>query len=360
MKYVDEFRNVEITKKLIDKINKSFVNKNINIMEVCGTHTMSIYKNGIDKLLPKNINLLSGPGCPVCVTDISFIDSAIELSRNDDIVICTFSDILKVPGSNSSLRNEKSNGANIVSVYSPLDCIEISNKNKNKEVVFLGIGFETTIPVVGLTIKKAYENNINNFTVLSAFKTMPNAIKKLIIDKEANIDGFICPGHVGSIIGNDVFDRLAIENNMHMVMAGFEHMDIVYAIYRICEMIEKEEYRCVNEYKRIVKKNGNKKAQEILEEVFEISDSNWRGLDRIENTGLEIKPKYKQYNARWKFNINTIESKPLVGCLCSQILKGLKKPYDCKLFKNKCNPENPVGACMVSSEGTCANFYKYR
>ncbi|RDY23139.1 hydrogenase formation protein HypD [Romboutsia maritimum] len=363
MKYVDEFRDVDITKKLINKIYKKFegrdINKRVNIMEVCGTHTMSIYKNGIDKLLPKNINLLSGPGCPVCVTDTSYVDSAIDLSKNKNIIICTFSDMLRVLGSKSSLSNEKLNGSNIVSIYSPLDCIYIANKNKEKEVIFLGVGFETTIPIIGLTIKKAYESNINNFSLLSSLKTMPNAMKKLILDPKAYIDGFICPGHVGSVIGTDDFDKLARENNMPMVMAGFEHVDIVYAIYSLCEMIENKEYKCKNQYKRAVRDNGNKLAKNVINEVFEITNSNWRGLGNIKDTGLKIKEKYKQFDAIYKFKLNIEESNHINGCLCGEVLRGVKKPTQCKLFKSKCTPLNPIGPCMVSQEGTCANFYRY-
>lgn len=363
MKYIDEFRNVDITQKLIEKINEKFQGENnkkvINIMEVCGTHTMSIYKNGIDKLLPKNINLLSGPGCPVCVTDISYIDTAIDLSKNKNNIICTFSDMIRVPGSKSTLEKERSKGGNIINIYSPLDCIDIANKNKDKEVIFLGIGFETTIPVVGLTIKKAFNYEISNFSVYSSFKTMPKVMEKIILDENININGFICPGHVGSIIGNQPFHKLAKDYNLPMVMSGFEHMDIVYAIYRLCEMIENKEFKCENEYKRIVKEEGNKKTLNLMKEVFEISSSNWRGLGTIENTGLKINSKYINFDTKHKFNLKEKKTQISSQCLCAEILKGIKKPKDCKLFKTKCSPKNPMGACMVSREGTCANFYKY-
>lgn len=359
MKYVDEFRDVEVTKKLIAKINNE-IKTPINIMEVCGTHTNSIYKNGIDKLLPLNINLISGPGCPVCVTDVNYIDSAIELSKNNNIIICTFGDMMRVPGGKSSLSNEKINGANIKVVYSPLDCIDIANKNKDKEVVFLGIGFETTASIIALTIKKAYEKNINNFSVLTSIKTMPKAMEKLVLDEEICIDGFICPGHVGSIVGVKEFEKLAIKYKIPMVMTGFEHVDIVYSIFRLCKLIENKEYKCENLYNRIVKSQGNKIAKDVIKEVFYISDSYWRGLGSIKDTGLVIKEKYKAFDAKAKFKLTL----PIVeidnGCICGEILKGTKKPEDCKLFKVKCTPLNPIGACMVSSEGTCANFYKHK
>ncbi len=358
MKYIDEYKDVDITKNIIDKLHKDFKNK-VNIMEVCGTHTMSIYKNGIDKLLPDNINLISGPGCPVCVTEQSYIDTAIDLARNNDVIVCSFGDMLRVPGSYSSLNYEKSNGANIKMVYSPLDCLDIAKDNKEKEVVFLGVGFETTIPIIGLAIKNAFDQNINNFSVLTSLKTMPKAMKKLILDEEVNINGFLCPGNVGSIIGNDVFDILAKDHNIPMVISGFEHSDIVYSIYKLCQMIENKEYRCENIYKRIVKEDGNKKAQNLINEIFKVSLGRWRGIGDILDTGLEINEKYKNYDSTYKFNIQKTENKEINKCLCGEIMKGKKRPTDCELFKTTCTPNTPIGACMVSSEGTCSNFYKY-
>lgn len=359
MKYVDEFRDVNVTKKTIDIINKE-IKSPINIMEVCGTHTMAIYKNGIDKLLPLNINLISGPGCPVCVTDLNYIDLAIKLSKNKDIIICTFGDMIRVPGSTSSLISQRENGANIKVVYSPLDCIDIAKKYRDKEVVFLGIGFETTAPIIGLTIKNAYESNINNFNVLTSIKTMPKAMEKLVLDEEVIINGFICPGHVGSVIGTNVFDKLAIKHKIPMVMSGFEHGDISCSILHLCRMIESKEYRCHNLYNRVVKEYGNSLAKSIIDEVFYISDSNWRGLGNIKNTGLNIKEKYKNFDAQIKFKLDLQPVQINNGCMCKEILKGIKKPEDCKMFRVKCTPQNPIGACMVSSEGTCYNFYYHK
>lgn len=359
MKYVDEFRDVDTTKKIIEIINKD-IKTDIKIMEVCGTHTMAIYKNGLDKLLPSNISLISGPGCPVCVTDLNYIDSAIELCKNKNIIICTFGDMIRVPGSKSSLSKEKVNGANIRVIYSPLDCLDIANRNRDKEIVFLGIGFETTSPVIGLTIKNAYESNISNFSVLTSIKTMPNAIEKLILDEEIFIDGFICPGHVGSIIGINEFDKLASKYKTPMVMSGFEHGDIACSILQLCRLIEAKDYKCENLYKRIVKHEGNKIAKNIIDEVFYIGDSYWRGMANIKDTGLIIKEKYRRFDAQIKFNLHLPKVEIESECICGKILKGIKKPEDCKLFKVKCTPQNPIGACMVSSEGTCSNFYKYK
>lgn len=356
MIYLDEFRNVETTKSIINKIYEKST-KTINIMEVCGTHTRAIYKNGINKLLPSNITLLSGPGCPICVTHQSYINEAIKLSQRKNIIIATFGDMMKVPGSESSLTKEKAKGYDIRVVYSPLDCISLAENNKDKEVIFLGVGFETTSPVIGLCIKDAYHKNIKNFSLLHSLKTMPKAMEKLILDEKTNIHGFICPGHVGSIIGYKDFDKLARNYTTPMAVAGFEYLDIVGSIYKIVEMIENEDYRCENMYSRLVKENGNKRAKDILNEVYDISSGNWRGLGKIEKTGLDLKDKYKDFDAYFKFNIKMSESEIPNGCLCGEILKGIKKPTDCKLFKNICNPNNPIGACMVSSEGTCASFF---
>lgn len=364
MKFVDDYRNNEISKNIIRKINEEFsydvIKRKINIMEVCGTHTMSIYKNNIDALLPGNINLISGPGCPVCVTSKGFIDSAIDLCANDKVIICTFADMLKVPGSHGSLRSGKNKKNNIITIYSPLDCLSICENNKDKEIIFLGVGFETTAPIIGLTIKRAYEKNINNFSVLCNLKTMPNVMKKILLDKDTEIHGFICPGHVGSIIGNNAFNKLANEYKVPMVMTGFEHTDIIYAIYSLCNMIENKKHICENEYKRIVKNEGNKKCIKVLEDVFEIENEYWRGLGLIKNSGLRITEKYKKYDAMKKFSIKEEYKEDPLSCICKDIIKGIKKPYECKFFKNKCNPNNPIGPCMVSSEGSCANYLKYK
>lgn len=364
MKYVDDYRNSEISKNILKKIHEEFsydvIKRKINIMEVCGTHTLSIYKNNIDELLPQNINLISGPGCPVCVTSKEFIDDAIKLSENEKIIICTFADMLKVPGSKESLRSSQNKKNNIRIIYSPLDCLKICEANYDKEIVLLGVGFETTTPIIGLTIKKALENHINNFSVLYSLKTMPHIMKKIITDKDGEINGFICPGHVGSIIGNNVFEELAKKYEIPMVMSGFEHTDIVYAIYRLCHMIKNNNYICDNEYKRIVKNEGNNKCLDILQEVFIIKDEYWRGIGLIEESGFKLKEKYKKFDTRVKFNIKEEYEEDLSSCICKDIIKGVKKTPQCEFFYSKCNPNNPIGPCMVSNEGSCANYYKYK
>ena len=361
MDYINSFKDIALTKKLLAKTHKleNRPQKLLNIMEVCGTHTMSIYKNGIDKLLPSYINLLSGPGCPVCVTDISYIDAALELSENRNVIIATFGDMIRVPGSTSSLATSRANGAHIEIVYSPLDCITLAKMHPDQEVVFLSVGFETTAPLIALTIQKAMQHALLNFSVLLSLKTMPYAMERLIFDQSISIDAFICPGHVAAIIGAEVFNTLAAKYHVPMVIAGFECLDLVGAIYRLIEMINNQDYSCKNLYKRVVKVNGNAKALALLDEVFEVTDSSWRGLGIIPKTGLSLKSDFKAFNALLKFGLTLRDVKVPPKCLCGDILRGLKKPLECPLYKTVCTPLNPVGACMVSSEGTCMNFYKY-
>jgi hydrogenase expression/formation protein HypD len=360
MKYIKEFRDVSMCKKIIKNMhNKS--SKPINIMEVCGSHTMAIYKNGIDKLIPSNINLISGPGCPVCVTPREYIDKALELSEIKNVIITTFGDMVKLPGSFKSLREQRAIGADIRVVYCPLDCIKIAEENPNKEVVFLAVGFETTTPIIALAVKEAKRKNLKNFTLLQNLKTMPGIMEKIILDEETSIDGFICPGNVSSIIGSKAFENLSKTYNMPMVIAGFESCDVLCAIYMLMEMLEKSQYSLKNIYKRLVKPCGNEKAKQVVNEVFSKDKSFWRGFGFVENTGLKFNENYKEFNAENKFNIEFSynDSEFNEECICEKIIKGIKKPYECSLFSKVCNPQNPIGPCMVSVEGSCFSYYKY-
>ena len=357
MRYVDEYRNKEIAQKILRKI-KSISKKKVNLMEVCGTHTVSIFRNGIKKMLPTNINLISGPGCPVCVTPVSYLDEIIALSRENDFIITTFGDMIKVPGSTSSLEREKANGADIRIVYSTLDALNIARNNPLKKVVFMGIGFETTSPTIASAILKAKEEKINNFSVLSVAKIMPPAMKSLLDVEEVNIDGFICPGHVSAIIGSDPYSFIASQYKVSCVICGFEPLDILQAIFMLVKQIEEGKAEVEIQYKRVVKPEGNKIALKKLKKVFSIVNSNWRGIGNIPQSGLEIRNEYSQFNAR-KFKIIVEETKEFAGCRCGEVLRGMITPIECPLFKKVCTPEDPKGACMVSSEGTCAAYYKY-
>lgn len=351
----------ENIKKIIDLIKKESdkLKNKINVMEVCGTHTMAISRFGIRSMLPKKIRLISGPGCPVCVTPVSDIDKSIELSENKDVIITTFGDMVKVPGTKSSLKIKKAEGKDIRVVYSPMDAIEIAQKNKSKKIVFIGIGFETTSPAMALSVKQAQEKGIKNFFVLPFFKLVIPPMVALSEDKNIKIDGFICPGHVSTIIGAKPYELIVKKYKIPCVISGFEPIDILTTIYMIIKQILNEKPNVEIQYRRAVKYNGNKVAQDILSEVFKTCDSNWRGIGIIPDSGLTFSRKYTEFNALEKFDFDVSHSKDPAGCRCGDVLKGKCPPFDCKLFNKRCTPENPVGACMVSTEGTCAAYYKY-
>ncbi|MBU4227296.1 hydrogenase formation protein HypD [bacterium] len=357
MRYVDEYRNKEIAQQILRQI-KIISKKKINLMEVCGTHTVAIFRNGIRKILPSNINLISGPGCPVCVTPISYIDEIIALSRGENFIITTFGDMIRVPGSTSTLEKEKTDGADIRIVYSTLDALKIAQDNSSKEVLFMGVGFETTSPTIASAVLKAQKEKINNFSVLSVAKIIPPAMKALLEGKEVNIDGFICPGHVSAIIGSQPYNFITAQYKVPCVICGFEPLDILQSIYMLVKQIEDGRAEVEIQYERAVKSEGNKIALDKIDEVFKVVDSNWRGIGNIPLSGLEIKDKYEQFNAR-KFEVEIEATKESRGCRCGEVLRGVITPPECPLFRKVCFPENPQGACMVSTEGTCAAYYKY-
>ena len=327
-------------------------------MEVCGTHTVAIFRNGIKEMLPPNIKLISGPGCPVCVTPIRNIDEIIALSRDNDFIITTFGDMIRVPGSTANLEKEKANGANIRIVYSTLDALEVARNNSSKKVVFMGVGFETTSPTIAGAILKAEKEKIDNFFVLSVAKIIPPAMQALLESGEVDIDGFICPGHVSAIIGSRPYDFIAYQYGIPSVVGGFEPLDILQAIFMLIKQIEGDRAEIEIQYQRVVKPEGNKIALEKLNRVFKVVDSEWRGIGKIPLSGLEIREEYKQFNAR-KFNVPVEKTKEFPGCRCGEVLRGIIIPPECPLFRKVCTPEDPKGACMVSSEGTCAAYYKY-
>ncbi|MCM8767062.1 MAG: hydrogenase formation protein HypD [Candidatus Omnitrophica bacterium] len=361
MKYIEQYRNTEKQKEIIKEIHKygKLINRNVNIMEVCGTHTMIIGKYGIRKLMPENINLISGPGCPVCVTPINYIDTAIELSKIKDVIIVTFGDMMKVPGSFSSLEKEKANHAEIFVVYSPIDALKIAQDNKDKKVIFLSVGFETTTPLIAQTLKISKEKNIKNFYILAGNKLIPPVMEFLLREKDTEIDGFICPGHVSVIIGLSNYISISERFNVPCVISGFEPFDILLSIYLILKSIKENDCKVINEYKRTVRENGNIKARKVMYEVFDVVDDEWRGIGLVKNSGLKPKDEFLDFDAEKKFKIINKNSKEKKECLCGEVLKGKKSPFDCPLFEKICNPENPYGPCMVSSEGTCSAYYKY-
>ena len=332
----------------------------IKLMEVCGTHTHAIAKNGIKSIIPDNIKLISGPGCPVCVTSQNEIDKAIWLASQENVIFCTFGDMLRVPGINgNSLEKLKSEGKDIRIVLSPFDSIKIAQNNPEKNVIFMATGFETTSPTVAATILKADELNLKNFFIFSTHKLIIPAIEKLLEDKDLQIDGFILPGHVSVIIGKEPYEFIAKRYKKAGVITGFEASDILKGIYLLLKQIKEKNFKIEIQYKRAVSEKGNQKALEVLFKVFEPCDSEWRGIGKIEKSGLKLKKEFEKFDASLKFNIPEINSKENPKCICGEILKGIKEPIDCKLFRKVCNPLNPVGPCMVSSEGTCAAYFKY-
>jgi hydrogenase expression/formation protein HypD len=357
MKYIDEYRDRKLVEKLAGQI-KAISTKKINLMEVCGGHTMSIQKFGIPYLLPETVKLLSGPGCPVCVSSRQFIDHAVALSRLPGVIITTFGDLIRVPGSTSSLDKEKAAGADIRIVYSIMEAIAIAVRNPEKKVVFLGIGFETTTPTSAAGIAYADKMNLKNFYFLSSHKIMPPAMEALI-DEGVNIDGYIGPGHVSTITGSGMYQGISEKFNVGVVISGFEPVDLMQAILMLVRQIETGKPKVEIQYKRVVRPGGNTKAKALMSEVFELRDDWWRGLGILPFSGQHLKKKYERFDAEKVFDVvieKTVEPK---GCICGEILKGIKTPKDCKLFAGVCTPQNPVGACMVSGEGACQAYYKY-
>ena len=328
-------------------------------MEVCGTHTMSIFKSGIRGVLPDTINLLSGPGCPVCVTSQGEIDAFIELAKLDDVIITTFGDLIRVPGSVSSLQIQKSLGRDVRMVYSTFDALDIARKNPAKQVVFLGVGFETTAPTIAASIIKAREDGISNYSVQCANKIVPPALNALVRQNITGIDGFILPGHVSVIIGQKAYRPFFENYRIPCAIAGFEPVDILQAIRILVDQIETGTPQLVNCYQRAVTHDGNKKARDMISDCFDVVDADWRGIGSIPQSGLSIKSRYRDFDARCRFNLRIPKTEEPRGCACGEVLIGNKNPPQCRLYKKTCTPMNPVGPCMVSSEGTCAAYYRY-
>lgn len=344
-------------KKILNQIN-SKVDHKVNFMEVCGTHTMAISSSGIRQSVDKRVKLLSGPGCPVCVTPQEDIDLAISLAEQKDVIIVTFGDMMRVPGSESTLEKEKAKGRDIRMVYSALDALKIAQKENDKKIIFLGVGFETTAPTVAAAVILAKENKVNNFFVLALFKLIPPALRMIAAAPNLKIDGFILPGHVSTIIGSEPYEFLAKEFKKPCVITGFETLDILQAIYLLINQM-KTSPKVEIQYRRSVKPEGNVQAKKVMNRVFTAVDSNWRGIGQIEQSGLVFNYEFQNFDARHHFGLKTKKAKINKACRCGDVLLGLIIPSECKQFAKACTPENPIGPCMVSSEGACAAYYKY-
>jgi hydrogenase expression/formation protein HypD len=343
----------------IKHISEKLEDKEISFMEVCGTHTMAISKSGIRDILPEKIKLISGPGCPVCVTSQGDIDRMIGLSDREDVIITTFGDMIRVPGSNrNSLEIKKADGADIRIVYSPLQAVDIAEKNPHKKVIFLAVGFETTVPTIASAVLEAEKRNLENFDLYPANKVIPPAMKALVIDRQIGVKGFICPGHVSVITGAKIYEFLAKDYKIPCVIAGFEPADIVMSLYKLLLQLYEKRSEVEIEYSPWVKPEGNLKAREITYKIFKTCHARWRGIGVIEDSGLTLKEEFSHRNATLSGEEIPDMPEP-AGCRCGEVIKGLIRPCECELFRKVCNPVNPVGPCMVSTEGTCSVYYKY-
>ncbi len=346
--------------EITEAIKRLTLDREIKIMEVCGTHTVAIAKSGIKEVLPKGIRLVSGPGCPVCVTPQEYIDKAIWLSKDKDIIITTFGDMMRVPGTDESLASSRASGADIRILYSPAQAIQIAKENPYKLVVFLAVGFETTIPTVTGTLEMALREKLSNFYILNAHKIVPPALDALASKEDLRVDGFILPGHVSTIIGIRPYEFLSERHNKACAISGFEPVQILQAIFLILHQIKNRYYHIANQYKGTVDYDGNLKAQSSISKFFKASDSVWRGIGKIPKSGLELRDEFEMLDIEKKIKFPKLESVEPKGCRCGDVLKGLIDPDQCPLFGMTCTYENPVGACMVSSEGSCAAYYRYR
>ncbi|MBI1922271.1 MAG: hydrogenase formation protein HypD [Geobacter sp.] len=361
MNYQDEFRDSRIVKGIAAHIAElaAKAGRTMTFMEVCGTHTMAIYQYGLRGLLPPQVRLISGPGCPVCVTPAGYVDKAVAYSRLSGVIVATFGDMLRVPGSSSSLMEERARGADVRVVYSPLDAVKLAERNRDRCVIFLGVGFETTTPTVAGSIISAQQLGLANYFVLGSHRTIPKPMEVLTADPELGLDGYICPAHVSAIIGADAYRPLAEQFNIPCVVTGFEPTDVMQGVQMLVRQVVERVSRVEIQYSRVVKPEGNRKACEVLEEVFEPSDAEWRGIGVIPGSGLAIREKYAAFDAERAVSVRVEPLREHAGCRCGDILRGKITPADCPLFAKGCTPEAPVGACMVSSEGTCAAAYKY-
>jgi hydrogenase expression/formation protein HypD len=361
MKFVDEFRDAELGQVVAGQI-LSLVEpgRHYKLMEVCGGHTHSIYKYGIDDLLPANVELVHGPGCPVCVIPMGRVDDGISIAHQDGVIFTCFGDMMRVPGSNGSLLDAKAAGADIRMVYSPLDAMRIAKQNPDREVVFFAIGFETTAPSTALTLKRARTEGLRNFSVMCSHVTIVPPLRALLESPDLRLDGFIGPGHVSTVVGARPFEFIPADYGKPIVIAGFEPLDVLQSVEMILRQLAAGRCQVENQYKRVVPYEGNLRALEVMAEVFELRPHfEWRGLGFISHSGLKLSADYADLDAEVRFSIPGVRVADPKACQCGEVLKGVIKPWECKVFGTACTPERPIGTCMVSSEGACAAYYNY-
>lgn len=358
MKFVDEYRDPELGRKLVERIHCCST-RPVRLMEFCGGHTVTIFKHGIRQLLPAAVEMMSGPGCPVCVTDNVDLDKAIALAKLRDVIVCTFGDMLKVPGSFSSLQQAKAEGSDIRIVYSTVDALQIARENPSRPVIFIGIGFETTAPTIAASVVQADEEGIKNYHVLSLHKLCPPVIKALLDAGEVRLDGIVCPGHVSAIIGSRPYEFIPYNYGIACVISGFEALDVLLCIDMLIAQIESGQATVEIAYRRGVRPEGNRQALELMDKVFEVCEARWRGIGTVPQSGLRLRERYERFDAERIFPVDPGPTREPKGCVCGEILRGVKRPTDCQLFRRICTPEHPVGPCMVSYEGACSTYYLY-
>jgi len=358
MKYVTEYRNAELVRGVIDKIRRT-VTRPWTIMEICGGQTHAIIRHGIDQLLPPEIELVHGPGCPVCVTPLELIDKALEIASQPNVIFCSYGDMLRVPGSGRDLFSVKAAGGDVRVVYSPLDAVNLAKQNPDREVVFFAIGFETTAPPNVMSVLQAQRFGLNNYSVLVSHVCVPPAIRAILGSPSNRVQGFLLAGHVCAVMGYHEYPEIVEKHQVPMAVTGFEPLDIVQGILDTVQSLESGKVEVVNSYPRAVTFEGNVPAQKSIKQVFEVIDRKWRGIGTIPQSGWGLRPEYDPFNAEKRFDVQTIKTEESPLCIAGQILQGLKKPRDCAAFGTVCNPEHPLGATMVSSEGACAAYYRY-
>ncbi|MFD7845633.1 hydrogenase formation protein HypD [Nocardia sp. NPDC059764] len=359
MKYLDEFSNPELAKLLLDRI-RSTTTRRWSIMEVCGGQTHSIIRHGIDQLLPDQIEMIHGPGCPVCVTPLELIDKALAIAAQPNVIFCSFGDMLRVPGSSKDLFRIKSEGGDVRVVYSPLDALELARANPDRQVVFFGIGFETTAPANAMTVYQAQKLGVRNFSLLVSHVLVPPAIAAIMESPSCRVQAFLAAGHVCTVMGTAEYPPLAEKYRVPVVVTGFEPLDILEGIRRTVDQLEHSRHEVENAYRRAVTAEGNPAAKAMLEDVFEITDRGWRGIGVIPQSGWRLSPRYREFDAEHRFAVSDLHTEESPICRSGEVLQGLIKPHECAAFGKECTPRNPLGATMVSSEGACAAYYLYR
>lgn len=358
MKYIDEYRDAEAAKKFAEMI-RQITTRKWTMMEICGGQTHTIVKFGIDFLLPEEITLVHGPGCPVCVTPLELIDRAIAIASRHDVIFTSFGDMLRVPGSGKDLLTVKSEGGDVRIVYSPLDAVKLAGQNPNKKIVFFAVGFETTAPANAMAVWEARNLGVKNFSILASHVLVPPAMELILSSPSNLVQAFLAAGHVCTVMGYEDYFPIARKYNTPIVVTGFEPVDILQGIYMAVKQLEEKRVDVENQYARAVRKEGNIPAKKLLADVFEVIDRKWRGIGMIPRSGWGLKPEFAEYDAEKIFNVAGIEAQESSMCIAGQIMQGLKKPHDCEAFGKECKPERPLGAPMVSSEGACAAYFHY-